>query len=502
MGLGRSARESRIPALSRAEMRAGRRVGLLAAAVFAGTLMLPASAFATSAETYVSATGNDSNACNVVTTPCATFAGAVAQTSAGGEVDVLTSGSYGPVTITEPITIYASGVTAAVDFAGDAEGIFVDLSSSTPGPVVLHGLDIDGGGTGTDAVFYSVTAPDSAPGGVVIEDCELSWFTQIGVGDGDEGTTAASNAVTVDDSTIDGGTLGVRTFHSTSGPDQVVLHNDVIEGATSAGVFSRSAGGTLVADKTTIDGNAVGVMADPSVKSITLDGDEVDDNTGAGMEFFAGTPTQLVLDKDQVNDNGDDGILNAGGPVDASLDSDDIDDNTGYGASLQTASVSSSSLSGNTGDGLDLVTGSVSGSSLSGNGGDGLSLGTGSVSNSSLSGNTGDGLDADSGPVSVSDSSLSGNTADGVLADPSPVSLSSDTITQNALGLATSGAGSIVEYGAADSVFGNTVNGSPTSTVSDGAVGPAGTNGTNGAQGPAGPQGAAGPRAQPARSSS
>ena len=62
----------------------------------------------------------------------------------------------------------------------------------------------------------------------------------------------------------------------------------------------------------------------------------------------------------------------------------------------------------------------------------------------------------------MSDSSLSGNTADGVLADPSTVALSSDTVTQNALGLATSGAGSW-STAPPTRCFGNKVNGSPTS---------------------------------------
>jgi hypothetical protein len=97
--------------------------------------------------------------------------------------------------------------------------------------------------------------------------------------------------------------------------------------------------------------------------------------------------------------------------------------------------------------------------------------------------------------VSVSNSTLSDNVADGVLADTGAVAIAGDTITQNATGLEATGGGTIVSYGAVNSVFGNTTNGVPSSTVSDGAVGPIGpagadgTNGTDGAIGATGPTG-------------
>jgi hypothetical protein len=39
--------------------------------------------------------GNDANACNNVATPCQTFAGAIAQVSAGGEIIVVETGVIG-----------------------------------------------------------------------------------------------------------------------------------------------------------------------------------------------------------------------------------------------------------------------------------------------------------------------------------------------------------------------------------------------------------------------
>ena len=58
-----------------------------------------------SSQTFVSATlGSDSNPCTRMS-PCLTFAAALAQTNAGGEIDVLDPGDFGPVTITKSISI-------------------------------------------------------------------------------------------------------------------------------------------------------------------------------------------------------------------------------------------------------------------------------------------------------------------------------------------------------------------------------------------------------------
>ena len=81
---------------------------------------------------FVSArSGNNANSCDNIATPCQTFAGAVTQLNPDGEVIVLDSGGYGPVTITQGVTIEApAGVTAFVHPpSGDA--ITVNAGTST-----------------------------------------------------------------------------------------------------------------------------------------------------------------------------------------------------------------------------------------------------------------------------------------------------------------------------------------------------------------------------------
>ena len=80
---------------------------LLAIALVAVLHAVPAQAQET--RTFVSAGGNDSNNCLTPATPCRHFTAAYAATPAGGEIDVLDPGNYGPLTITGPVSIQGHG---------------------------------------------------------------------------------------------------------------------------------------------------------------------------------------------------------------------------------------------------------------------------------------------------------------------------------------------------------------------------------------------------------
>jgi hypothetical protein len=140
-------------------------------ATIAAALVLLASPASSDAaqRTFVASYGVDANPCSV-TQPCRTFAAAVALTSANGEVIVLDSAGYGPVTISQPVAIIASpGAYAGITvFSGD--GITV---GGTFGPVVLRGLTINGqGGNRGIVVTYGV---------VHVESCTVSNMAQSGI---------------------------------------------------------------------------------------------------------------------------------------------------------------------------------------------------------------------------------------------------------------------------------------------------------------------------------
>jgi hypothetical protein len=98
--------------------------------------------------TWVSGVGDDANPCSR-TAPCKTFAGAISKTAPAGEINVLDPGGFGAVTITKSITISADHVQAGVLVSG-TNGIVVAAGATDT--VILQGLDIEGLGTGLDAI--------------------------------------------------------------------------------------------------------------------------------------------------------------------------------------------------------------------------------------------------------------------------------------------------------------------------------------------------------------
>ena len=95
--------------------------------------------------TFVSTAGTDAGNC-VPSAPCRTFNYALTQTASGGEVIAMTTGGYGPMTITQSVSIISpdgiyAGITAS---SGDA------VTINAPGEVVvLRGLNINRQGTGS-----------------------------------------------------------------------------------------------------------------------------------------------------------------------------------------------------------------------------------------------------------------------------------------------------------------------------------------------------------------
>jgi hypothetical protein len=113
--------------------------------------------------------GNDANACASVITPCQTFAGALMQLNPDGEVIALDSGGYGPVTITQGVTIEApAGVTA---FIHPPSGDAVTVNAGS-GKVTLRGLILNVGNSGITV---------NSVGTLNVENCFISGFALAGI---------------------------------------------------------------------------------------------------------------------------------------------------------------------------------------------------------------------------------------------------------------------------------------------------------------------------------
>src|ERR1700689_4297836 len=96
-------------------MKVNHLFGLACAGLLLVTVGSPAWAQAT--RTFVSGVGDDANPCSR-TAPCKTFAGAIAKTAAGGEIDCLDPGGFGAVAVTKSITLDCGGGGLIVEHVG------------------------------------------------------------------------------------------------------------------------------------------------------------------------------------------------------------------------------------------------------------------------------------------------------------------------------------------------------------------------------------------------
>ncbi|MGD0831271.1 MAG: hypothetical protein ABR907_10030 [Terracidiphilus sp.] len=260
------------------------RIGMAIVSLF----LFAASSSALPSHTWVSAAGNDANT-GTALSPYADFATAVANTAPGGFVSVMGPGDYGPLTITQSITIDGTN-GGSIGFAGDGEAIYIDAGANAN--VILRNLTLDGGGTGSDAIFVASAGTTNIVN-VVIDGCHIEGFSQIGVGLGSE----SPMYVTVRNTTIQGGSLGVRTFQNgTVAPitsnDHVLLDHVTIQGATTAGVFTRN--GNMDISNSSITGSvgagAVGIQAD-TYATLNVQSTMITSNTNGACIYANSTAT-------------------------------------------------------------------------------------------------------------------------------------------------------------------------------------------------------------------
>jgi len=143
-----------------------KRIALLSTATLAATLA-STGAYALSNRTFVSGSGSDSNPCSLAA-PCRSFAGALAQTSAGGEIAVLDTAGYGAVTITKAVSIVnEEGVEAGIT-ATSGDGITINAGATDV--VNLRGLTLVGAGGNNGITFTSGAALN-------IQNCVIRGFS-------------------------------------------------------------------------------------------------------------------------------------------------------------------------------------------------------------------------------------------------------------------------------------------------------------------------------------
>jgi hypothetical protein len=209
-----------------------------------------------SSQTWVSATlGSDSNPCTR-SSPCLTFAAAIAQTTAGGEIDCLDPGDFGAVTITISLTIKCDPQSNGGVLVAGTPGITVAAPAGNV--VYLQGLDFEGVGSGTNGVQVS------SGGLVFIINCSIRDFTGNGV---NVTSTTAGQRVAIRDSVIINNAGGVNVQGNGVG-NVADIENTLIDG-NSGFALQAATGNTIALVNSIVTGspNAISNLGTASIVS-------------------------------------------------------------------------------------------------------------------------------------------------------------------------------------------------------------------------------------------
>jgi len=276
----------------------------------------------TSQRTFVASHGNDANPCTLAL-PCRGFAAAVAQTSPAGEVIVLDSAGYGPVTVTQSISIIAPpGVYAGISVpaTGNATGVLIATADVA---VVLRGLTINsiGGKYGvrmTDGAKLSIETSvisnfgGTLAAGVSIETAAFVTITGSTIRDGFYGVDAGYGAIVniANSQVLNMTNQGILLFAGNPGNFTGIFISDTL--VTGSGPYGTTfcvnnlaysgTGGVIEATRVTVTSCHDGFANEPAdVGTMTVSHSTATNNA---YGFVNGIGTFQSLGDNHVYDNG------------------------------------------------------------------------------------------------------------------------------------------------------------------------------------------------------
>jgi hypothetical protein len=159
-------------------MRSGSLFSLLAAAFVCVLLVAPAQA-TLRGRVFVASYGSDVGTCTFGS-PCKTFQYAVNNVALGGEVTAIDSAGFGPVIISQAVTITSpNGVEAGI--AAAAGNAAVTINAGASDVVVLSGLTLEGAQSGAYGIQFNSGAK------LEVDNCAIRNYTTYGIDFGPSG---------------------------------------------------------------------------------------------------------------------------------------------------------------------------------------------------------------------------------------------------------------------------------------------------------------------------
>jgi hypothetical protein len=259
---------------------------LIQSLVAAFSLAASISTAQAAAQTWVSGTGTDTGTCPR-TAPCRTFQFAHDRTNNNGAINVLSSGNFGPVIITKPISIVAEGVEAVINTgASNGEG-GISVQAGAAAIVSLRGLTLDMRGTDNRGIAFSSGAA------LHVQDCVirranngivflvLSGTSELYVADtvvansdasgiivqphGSASAKAVFDRVRVENGQGHGFSM---SGSATTGSLMATVRDSVAAGNGNTGIFANVSAGTttVMIDRSASVNNAIGVRVHTNIQ--------------------------------------------------------------------------------------------------------------------------------------------------------------------------------------------------------------------------------------------
>jgi hypothetical protein len=274
-------------------------------------------------DTWVSPDGSDAGTCPM-TAPCRTFAYAHGQTNNHGSINVLSSGSFGALTVTKPISIVAQGVEAMIVTGAEA-GIIVQAGPTAV--VSLRGLTIDMRGADNHGISFVSGSALYVQNCVIhrasngIEFAPASGITRLHVSDsvisnsGDTGINIQPTGSADVRIMIDRVRMENAQFHgiavagdNTTGSLTAMIRESVASGGLGTGMSASDAGGgttKVMIDRSAILNNFHGVAVAGANATIWIGDSTISGNVGIGFVSSGGVSASYGTNL--VNGNGTDG---------------------------------------------------------------------------------------------------------------------------------------------------------------------------------------------------
>ena len=298
-----------------------------------GMVQFPMPAGAQTTRTWVSGVGSDSNPCSR-TAPCATWAGAYANTLAGGEIDALDPGGFGTLTISKSITLDGGGGQVASVLVSGANGI--NVAAGATDVVIIRNVRFQGtlgnGGNPSGAGINGISFTSGAK--LILDHVDINGFNTNCI------VMANTNIATlsVKDSTMENCAAGAILIMPSSVTANAYITNTVMS-YSRFGLRVQDNGRAIVSQSDTSNNLNNGLLAVSSSAAVEIDATySVVANNGTNGIATSGTNALIRIANTAIFGNGVGINTSAGGTVTSFTPATNVNaDNTTAGAPNGTA---------------------------------------------------------------------------------------------------------------------------------------------------------------------